>query len=76
MVAVRHRSSVFSLSRGVVVSSCQPRVQTPENCVGEITWSQEDRTCWLQALGSWIRGSVWDDTVLSELFQYASRKTP
>ena len=61
--------------QGVVLSARQPRVQTPANCVGEITWSQEDRTCLFQALGSWIRGSVWDDILLSELFQYTSRRT-
>ena len=42
---------------------------TPANCLGEITWSQEDRTSLFQALGSGIRGSVWDDIVLSELFK-------
>ena len=75
MVAVRHRSLVFCLSSGLILSAPQPRVQSPANCVGEITSSQEDRTCLFQALGSWIRGSVWDDIMLPELIQYASRRT-
>ncbi len=57
------------------LTATEPRVQSPANCVGEITSSQEDRTCWFQALGSGIRGSVWDDIVLSELFQNASLRT-
>ena len=55
--------------------AAQPRVYATANWANEITWSKDDRTCLFQDLGRGIRGSVWADIVLSELFQNASLRT-
>ena len=41
-VAVRRISSVFFLSRGLMLSDPQPRVKAAANWASEITWSKDD----------------------------------